>query len=79
MTGSILAQSSGAGAFVIMYFGMEIPMGFSPLAMGAGVGPKEATNMGLFAARPFRNVRHSVSLLLKTCSLSATSQEIVVG
>jgi iron(III) transport system substrate-binding protein len=29
---------------------MEIPICFSPLSIGAGVGPKDATNIGLLAA-----------------------------
>ena len=73
-----LAQSSGAGALVTMYFGMEMPISFSPLSIGAGVGPKEATNIGLLAASPLRNFLHSASDLI-TFSLSPTSQEMVVG
>src|SRR5512142_1464731 len=72
------AQSRGAGALVMMYFGMEMPISFSPLSIGAGVGPKEATNMGLLAARPFRNFIHSASDLM-TFSFKPMSHEIVVG
>src|SRR3546814_7462841 len=57
-------HASGAGALVSMYLGMEMPMSFSPLSTGAGVGPNEATNMGRFAARPLRN-----------CIQSARSEE----
>src|SRR5690606_39091968 len=69
-------QASGAGALVMMYLGMEMAMRFSPLSIGAGVGPKEATNMGWLAARPLTNAIHSSSVL-KTNSLSPTSQEMV--
>src|SRR3546814_6578024 len=34
-------HASGAGALVSMYLGMEMPMSFSPLSTGAGVGPNE--------------------------------------
>src|SRR3990172_10098685 len=73
-----LAHSSGAGAFVMMYLGMEMPISFSPLSIGAGVGPREATNMGLLAASPFTNFIHSASDL-KTFSLSPISQPMVVA
>src|SRR5512136_46234 len=73
-----LAQSRGAGALVMMYFGMEMAISFSPLSTGVGVGPKEATNIGLFAASPLTNFIQ-VSSDLKTCSFIPTSQEIVVG
>src|SRR5487761_2242709 len=73
-----LAQSSGAGALVMMYLGMEMPISFSPLSIGAGVGPKEATNMGLLAASPFTNFIHSASDL-NTFSLSPMSQAMVVA
>ena len=78
ISGVTRAQSSGAGALVTMYLGIEIPMSFSPLSIGAGVGPKEATNIGLFAARPSRNLRHSASVL-KTFSLRPMSQAMVVA
>src|SRR3546814_13032560 len=45
-------HASGAGALVSLYLGMEMPMGFSPLLQGAGVGAIVATNVGRFAARP---------------------------
>src|SRR5574340_1530862 len=72
------AQSRGAGALVMMYLGIEMPISFSPLSIGAGVGPNEATNMGLLAASPLRNFIHSASDLM-TFSLSPMSQEMVVG
>ena len=62
----------------MMYFGIEMPISFSPLSIGAGVGPKEATNIGLLAASPLRNFIHSASDLM-TFSFSPISQEIVVG
>jgi len=55
---------SGAGALVMMYLGMEMPISFSPLSIGVGVGPKEATNMGLLAASPLTNFSHSASDLM---------------
>src|SRR5574337_132896 len=72
------AQSSGAGALVTMYFGMEMPISFSPLSIGAGVGPKEATNIGLLAASPLTNFIQASSDL-KTFSRSPMSQPMVVG
>src|SRR5512136_3218295 len=75
---STLAQSRGAGALVMMYFGMEMAISFSPLSTGAGVGPKELTNMGLFAASPLRNFIQASSEE-KTRSFRPTSQEMVVA
>src|SRR5690606_13112648 len=71
-------QASGAGALVMMYLGIEMATSFSPLSMGAGVGPNEATNIGLLAARPFTNCIQSSSLL-KTFSFRPTNQPIVDG
>src|SRR5512139_3201096 len=75
---SILAQSSGAGALVMMYLGMEIPISFSPLSMGAGVGPKELTNIGLLAASPLTNFIQASSVE-KTFSFRPTNHEMVVA
>ena len=61
-----------------MYLGMEIPMSFSPLSTGAGVGPKEATNMGLLAASPFTKAIQASSDS-NTFSFSPTSHEMVVA
>src|SRR5512139_2302210 len=75
---STLAQSKGAGALVKMYLGIEIPISFSPLSMGAGVGPKELTNIGLLAANPLMNFIQAFSVG-KTCSFNPTNQEMVVA
>src|SRR5450759_189391 len=75
----VLAQSSGAGAWVMMYLGREIAMSFSPLSTGAGVGLKELTNIGLLAASPLRKSLHSLSLAKIPASFSPTSQERVVA
>ena len=72
------AQSSGAGALVMMYLGMEMAISFSPLSTGAGVGPKERTNMGLLAASPFKKSIQAASEG-KTFSFNPTSQEMVVA
>src|SRR5690606_23814533 len=71
-------QASGAGAWVTTYLGIEMATSFSPLSTGAGVGPNEATNMGLLAARPFTICIQSSSLL-KTFSFRPTSQPMVEG
>jgi len=70
-------QSSGAGAFVTMYFGIEIPMRFSPLSIGAGVGPKEATNIGRFAASALTKFIQSASEAKTFFSFNPTNHEIV--
>src|SRR5512135_1368178 len=75
----VLAQSSGAFAWVMMYLGIEIAMSFSPLSTGAGVGLKELTNIGLFAASPLRKSIHSLSLANTPASFRPTSQEMVVA
>lgn len=63
---------------MMMYFGIEIAISFSPLSTGAGVGPNDAANIGSFAASPLTKLIHSASDL-KTFSLSPISHEIVEG
>src|SRR5665647_1900948 len=75
----VLAQSSGACGWVMMYLGMEIAMSFSPLSTGSGVGLKELTNIGLLAASPLRKSLHSLSFAKIPASFRPTSQEMVVA
>jgi hypothetical protein len=60
-----------------MYLGIEIPTSLSPLSMGAGVGPKELTNIGLLAAKPLTNVIQASSVE-KTFSFNPTSHEMYI-
>jgi len=76
---STRTQSRGAGAWEMMYLGMEMAMSFSPLSTGRGEGPKDLTNMGLLAARPLTNFIHSASEAKIPDSFIPTSQEMVVA
>src|SRR5690606_2383851 len=74
-----LAQSSGAGANVTMYLGMEMPICISPEAIGPGVGPKEATSMGRLAARPLMKSHQASSEPKTSWSSRPTSHWMVVA
>src|SRR3990172_3953561 len=73
------AQSSGAGAWVMMYLGMEMEKSFWPDSTGAGVGLKELTNIGLLAAIPLRKFIHTSSVAKIFASFRPTSQLMVVA
>lgn len=64
---------------VTMYLGMEIARSFSPLSTGAGVGPKDLTNIGLLAASPLRKFIQASSLPKILFSFNPTSQQMVVA